>query len=290
MRRRKDRTEFAVWLKQETPSAIRLTAPLGFLEGQPLATEEAFETLLAANRARYCGTIEDVRSAIQAARAPFVSDDTPPTDEARPPAAPVASFEDQRDPVAPAGPERIEPVLPHPNVPPPSAREPGKGGSQHRYVQHLIKGLAEERGFRVGIEEGVEGGQVDVALHRDDLSIACEISVTSKADYEAQNLAKCLRAAFQQVWAIAPDQKRRRAIEDAARRRLSEDDIKRVVFLTTEDIVPMLDGLPTLATTDPIVRGYKVKVSRTTVSAADAKDRRDTIARVVANSIRRLDK
>ena len=45
MRRRGERTEFAVWLKQMTPHAIRLTVPIGFLERQPLLTEEAFGTL-----------------------------------------------------------------------------------------------------------------------------------------------------------------------------------------------------------------------------------------------------
>ncbi|MGH8277730.1 MAG: ATP-binding protein, partial [Steroidobacteraceae bacterium] len=60
MRRRKDRTEFAVWLKQLTPSAIRLTVPLGFLEKQPILAEEEYEALLERNRERYCGTLEDV--------------------------------------------------------------------------------------------------------------------------------------------------------------------------------------------------------------------------------------
>ncbi len=60
MRRRGPRTEFAVWLKQMTPHAIRLSVPLGFLERQPLLSEEAFEGLTRANRERYCGTLADV--------------------------------------------------------------------------------------------------------------------------------------------------------------------------------------------------------------------------------------
>ena len=90
----------------------------------------------------------------------------------------------------------------------PEPRELGKGGSQHRYVQHLVKGLAEERGFRAVIEEAIGGGQIDVALYRDDLSIACEISVTSTPQYEAQNLAKCSQGRFSRVFAIAADAKR----------------------------------------------------------------------------------
>ena len=52
MRRRRDRTEFAVWLKNMTPGAVRLTTPLGYLERQPTSSVEAFDRLLDANRAR----------------------------------------------------------------------------------------------------------------------------------------------------------------------------------------------------------------------------------------------
>ena len=58
MRRRNGRTEFAVWLKNQTPHAIRLSVPLGFLEGQPILAEEASSTASSPrNRARYCGTL-----------------------------------------------------------------------------------------------------------------------------------------------------------------------------------------------------------------------------------------
>ena len=168
-------------------------------------------------------------------------------------------------------------------------REAGKGGSQHRYVQHLIKGMAEERGWRAAIEQPAGGGQVDVALFRENISVACEISVTSTPSYEAQNLAKCARSGFDRVWAIAADAKRLKAIEQAARARLSSDDLARVAFLLTEDIAPMLDALLPSEPSETTVRGYKVKVSRTPISAADAKGRRAMIARVVAQSMRKVD-
>ena len=37
-----------------------------------------------------------------------------------------------------------------------------------------------------------------------------------------------------------------------------------------------------------VVRGYRVKVSRTSVSQAEAQDRRNTVARVIAQSMRNL--
>jgi hypothetical protein len=158
-------------------------------------------------------------------------------------------------------------------------------------VQHLVKGLAEERGFRAVVEEAVEGGQVDVGLHRDGLSIACEISVTSAAEYETRNLAKCLRGGFARVFAIAESPKRLKAIEAKVRERLSEEDLTRIDFLTPDQVVLGLDALaapPAEETT--VVRGYKVKVTQTMVSAAEAKERRATIARVIAQSMRGMPK
>jgi len=301
MRRRGDRSEFAVWLKHSTPRAIRLSVPLGFLERQPLLSEEAFNAVIEANRARYCGTLADVVGfrlpespepdrAHSSAQAPQLvemdgpaletDDIAPPTDQSRP-VQEVSEVTPQPSRVGEPKPPRREP---------PPTREMGKGGSQHRYVQHLIKGLAEERGFRAVIEAPIEGGQIDVALHREGLSIACEISVTSTADYETRNLAKCLRGDYARVFAIAANAKRLRAIEALTRERLPDSDVARIDFLTPEQVAAALDGLAAPVEETSLVRGYRVKVSRTVVSAAEAKDRRSTIARVIAQSMRNLPK
>lgn len=283
MKRRNGRSEFAVWLKQMTPQAIRLSVPLGFLERQPLLTEEALEQVLDANRARYCGTLDDVLGfdlgpSTAPAKTKAPQERTPPQREERP-----------RE-VRPEEP----PYTPEPRVsmprPSPEPREPGKGGSQHRYVQHLVKGLAEERGFRAVIEEAVEGGQVDVALYRDDLSIACEISVTSTPQYEAQNLAKCSQGRFSRVFAIAADAKRLKAIEAAAMARLSDEQMGCVDFLTPEHVAAALDALAAPRDEASVVRGYRVRVSRTVIGADEARDRKSAIARVVAQSMRGLPK
>ncbi|MBO9501199.1 hypothetical protein [Brevundimonas sp. A19_0] len=237
--------------------------------------------MLDANRVRYCGTLDDVMGfdlapPIEAAMAEGPEVRTPPQREERPR---VALPEEPSDAVEP----RVSALRPAPEP-----RELGKGGSQHRYVQHLVKGLAEERGFRAVIEEAVEGGQVDVALYRDDLSIACEISVTSTAQYEAQNLAKCAQAGFSRVLAIAADAKRLKAIETAARARLSDEEMGCIDFLTPEHVAAALDAFAAPSEEASVVRGYRVKVSRTIVGADEAKDRRSAIARVIAQSMRGL--
>lgn len=151
-----------------------------------------------------------------------------------------------------------------------------------------MKGLAEERGFRAVIEEAVEDGQIDVALYRDDLSIACEISVTSTPQYEAQNLAKCSQGRFSRVFAIAADIKRLKAIEAAAKARLSDEEMGCIDFLTPEHIAAALDAFAAPSDEASVVRGYRVKVSRTVVGADEARDRRSAIARVIAQSMRGL--
>lgn len=286
MKRRKDRTEFAVWLKHHTPQAIRLTVPLGYVEQQPLLVEEDYAALIERNRVRYCGTLADV------SRMQFRTPDAAPPERAKPRTQePSAEPEAIVRPSIPRPASEVEPTSPpvtNRDVRPTAAeaRELGKGGSQHRYVQQLIKGLGEDRGFRAVIEEPVPTGQVDVALYRDGLSIACEISVTSKAGYEVKNLAKCLAGPFTRIFAIAADAARLRAIEALARQEFSEEELARIDFITSEDVVAAFDKLDLPPVQETVVKGYKVKVSRTAVSPAEAKERRAAVARVISKSMR----
>jgi len=59
---------------------------------------------------------------------------------------------------------------------------------EHRYLQTLIKKLANQRGFKAVIEQEVDGGRVDVSLLKDGLTIACEIALHNSADYEVKNI------------------------------------------------------------------------------------------------------
>jgi hypothetical protein len=294
MKRKGGKTEFAAWIKHQTPHAIRLTVPLGFLESRPILLEEEYEALLERNRRTYCGTLADVSHLEPTPKA------NEPEPRARTPAPPPKPFLPEeavplRPPKAPAGPSEQAEWPEEEEVavsvrPAPRRRadpaETGKGGSQHRYVQHLIKQLAEEQGFRAAIEEAVAGGQVDVGLHRGDLAIACEISITSSADYEVQNLAKCLRSGFARIWAITPDPKRQRTIRKAAEAQLSPEDVTKVEFLTTEEMVLALAMLAEPEPQESVVRGYKVSVSRKEVSVEEMLARKASINRIVARAAR----
>lgn len=291
MRRRDARTEFAVWIKHQMPHAIRLAVPLGFLERQPVLSENDYDALVSSNRKTYCGTLASVsRMEVR----PHSQATEPPKREASREASDAAANGPSEEPAAtvwsmPAtdaassGERGSRPEGSRPRSDP---TDTGKGGAQHRYVQHLIKQLAEDRGFRAVVEEAVPGGHVDVGLHRENLSIGCEISITSSADYEAQNLAKCVAAGFGRIWSVAPDAKRQRALRKAAEVRLASEDFERVQFFTTAEVVLAFDEFAEPDTEESVVRGYKVSVSRKAVSPEDARHRRAAIARIVAQSSR----
>ncbi len=164
------------------------------------------------------------------------------------------------------------------------AEEPasaGRGGQEHKYLQHLVKRLAEERGFRATIEEAAGPGRADVVLRKDTLSIACEISITTDVEHEKENLKKCDAAGFSHIIAIVPDKRRREKFKKETQ------DLTRVPLhvIGAEDLPTMLDELNTPPPTETTVRGYKVKVTRQAVSPEDIISRRAAMAGVIARSI-----
>tara|TARA_R110002124_G_scaffold243235_1_gene408329 strand:+ start:36617 stop:39298 length:2682 start_codon:yes stop_codon:yes gene_type:complete len=283
MRRRRDRTEFAAWLKNMTPSAVRLTTPLGYLERQPTASVEAYERLLATNRARYCGTLADCEAPIwqenTAGDQPAPGRQPPSTPTLRP-SPPLTQPEVVSEPAQ--RPVSSRPTASHSNG-------AGKGGSQHRYLQSLIRELGQQQGFRATIEAPVTGGQVDVLLERDGQRIAFEVSVTTPSAQEQANLQKCLEAGFERVALVlvksAATGPRFRETLAAG---LTASDRERVVFLAPEDVPDFIQGLSVPADlSERVVKGYRVKVHTVATSPEDVKSRRDAVARIVGRSLAR---
>jgi hypothetical protein len=294
MRRRGDRTEFAAWLKHRTHEAIRLTVPLGHLERQPSLTEEQFDGLLDLNRARYCGTLADVKSfafkptearaaATPAAQAVPHEPAPEETFTAAPVAAPAtrdAPFESgAREPPRERRPQQ--------------AYEPGKGGPKHRYLQNLVKELAEQQGFRAIIEAPIKhgSGQVDVLLERDGEQVAVEVSVSTPVEWERENLSKCLAAGYPRVAVVLAKSRTTQArYREALREGLDAEALSRLTLLSPEEVPDYIAALaPPPAPTESVVRGYKVKVSHAQLSPAEAKARRETLARLVSRSLQRDD-
>ena len=202
--------------------------------------------------------------------------------------------------------ERIKEPKPEPPRPEPAPEPPkpkaapnpktkpdlpplGRGGAKHKYLQQFVKQLGEQRGFKSTIEKPTEdGGRVDVALRQGDVSIACEISVTTNAKHELGNIEKCLTAGYDKVAVVAETRKQLNAIKKQAAK-LPEKLSERLLFLIPDELVQHLDEIAAQNTsTEQTVRGYKVKVNRK--ATKDAADRRSVVAKVVARSLRRMDK
>lgn len=164
-------------------------------------------------------------------------------------------------------------------------RDLGKGGDEHRYLQHLIKRFGEERGFRAVIEEQIgDGKSVDVVLRRDALAFAFEISVATEIEHEVENLKKCAARSYTHVFFVSKEKRKR----DRVLRALKESGVAIVVMpLAPEGIVGALDALALPPPEEQTVRGYKIKVKRQHLSYDDVAGRRSSVAAVIARSLAR---
>jgi hypothetical protein len=59
MRKHRDRTEFACWVKNATPRPLRLSVPFGQLERRECMSEAEHQELLALNRSRYSADADE---------------------------------------------------------------------------------------------------------------------------------------------------------------------------------------------------------------------------------------
>lgn len=166
----------------------------------------------------------------------------------------------------------------------------GRGGRQHKYLQQLFKQAAKERGFRAVIEERIldGAGQVDLALALGERRIGCEISVTTGRDQELANIEKCLAAGYDEVVLVGADARHLKTMETFIANQIDSD---RVRFFVPDTFLAYLDELAASSTTTTdTIRGYKVTVTRAHLSEEEARMRRQTIAQVMARSMRRLAK
>ncbi len=178
------------------------------------------ETVLDASRAAYGTPKAEVETRLQSAR----EGSTQRSQSSPSPTVPSTSI------VADATPVKRQTKAPL----------PGRGGPQHKYMQSLVKKLAEDRGFGVSLEKTVLDGHgyVDVALEREGMSVACEISVTTRVAHEIGNLSKCLAAGFNYAVLISTDE---RALAAASGGFAPPDE--RIRLLTPDALIAFLDEL-----------------------------------------------
>ena len=168
--------------------------------------------------------------------------------------------------------------------------QPGRGGQQHKYLQHLFKQLAEERGFRASIEETIldGAGRIDVSLVRGERRIACEISVTTNQDQELGNVEKCLAAGYTEVVLVGGNERHIKALAKFVEENLDESERGKVQYIVPEHLIEYLDSLGDAPQpTEQNIRGYKVRTVQQVVNPKEADARRQAIAGVIARSLKK---
>jgi excisionase family DNA binding protein len=120
----------------------------------------------------------------------------------------------------------------------------GKGGDLHKYLQMTIKERAELYGWKAKIEEKIPGSleTVDVGLSKQDVKVAVEISSTSRAGQEMQNIRKCLEAGYDYVICVCAEGKRLSAIKTEAKKGFTLRERERIRFCLPGGIKDFLQG------------------------------------------------
>jgi hypothetical protein len=158
-----------------------------------------------------------------------------------------------------------QPVGPSPTVSPtePVADEPQqKDMREHRYLQTFIKKLAEEYGYRAGIEVPTPDGKglVDVLLEKEGKRIAIEISVSTNAEWELHNVQKCLAAGYEQIAVCTASQSKLTQIQSLVEANLSRDELSRVHVISPEGVQSLFVTEQPKKNAPTVIKGYRVKV------------------------------
>lgn len=177
--------------------------------------------------------------------------------------------------------KRIEPTLKN------------RDSSTHRYLQTLIKKVAESKGYRASIEMPTPDGKgkVDVSLERDEKKIAVEVCSTTPVNWEMHNIEKCLDAGYEKVFVCLLNAKSKRTLEDRIEQNFSEELSKKIEVFNPDELISQLELTDEKSLSAEIkMKGYKVKVDYEPLSNNEMKRKRDSITKVVFDSLKKLKK
>ncbi len=163
--------------------------------------------------------------------------------------------------------------------------EPEEHEVGHRDIQNRIKQVAQEQGFSTFIEKQVlDGkGRIDVALERDDLKVAIEVSVTTKPEHELHNVQKCLSAGYRQIWVTSPNAEQLSALREYISPSLLPAERERVSFLSEHEVVERLNSMAVPKTVSQTkVLGYTVHTTQVQIDPQQAQHRRERLAAVLS--------
>ena len=198
---------------------------------------------------------------------------------------PVVKLDKKETPVAPR--QTIEPPI---EIPVDQSHEnvvKKKEESQHRYLQALIKKMAEARGYKALIEELTPDGKgrVDVHLERNGRRIAIEICNTTEPDWEVHNIEKCFVAGYDVIVACSNEKRTIDNIRKKAESMLNTLIQSKLMYLEPEGLFQYLDQeLANEVSTEVRSKGYRVKVEYSAVSGDEAKHMSNSIVKTVTEA------
>jgi hypothetical protein len=154
--------------------------------------------------------------------------------------------------------------------------------SQHRYLQNLIKKIAEDRGYKAVIEAPTidKQGRVDISLEKNDEKIAIEIAITTSEEHEYQNVKKCISSGYKKIIVCTIQEKRLEKLKYYIKKKLPGGNIQ---FLLPDDLIKYLtmQSIKEIKQ-EQLVKGYRVKVQYNVPNDQD-NNKRETISRVLVS-------
>jgi len=172
----------------------------------------------------------------------------------------------------------VEPIV----EPTPQKPTEGRGGTQHREIQQVIKNIGHDLGFGVSIEAAcqVSDGAIDVLLTGENNTIAVEVSVTTSPEHELANLKKCLMEQVDYVLCVSPDDDHRLDIQNLCIEQLPQSQLARIAFLNPQEVPEYLSQFDERETT--LIRGYEVVTKTVPSDPRDVAYRKSRIKQVLA--------
>lgn len=175
---------------------------------------------------------------------------------------------DQRPPDA--EPPQEPPVSPNPPPPAPAPRKPegaanaarGRVQREHVRVQHGIKKLAQEHGYRAQVEAVTPDGAglVDVLLEKDGKRIAVEVSVSTGPEWELHNVRKCLAAGYDEIIVCCTVSARIAAVKRVIEAELTTAEQTVIWVFSTQELEHRIVSRAQAPPAEKTVKGYRVKV------------------------------
>ncbi|MCW3105773.1 MAG: hypothetical protein JWQ09_279 [Segetibacter sp.] len=165
-----------------------------------------------------------------------------------------------------------------------------KDENHHRYLQSLVKKMAEAKGYTAGLEIQIPNSteQVDVLLYKDNKTIAVEICNTTEADWEMHNISKCIQANYDVIVSLSGDLKQLEKIKKKCITGIAEFEKSTVHFFTPDALFTFLDNsVKEEIPQETVMKGYRVNVTYDAITNEEMDRKRASVTKVVLNSLKK---